>query len=134
VIVVDEDSWEHGGSDDVNPARWHRTNTLFGSSAVITSGPQVGQHTRQCNGFWRRWPSYQNTRVSAVLLTDHLSPQNALETVPELWINPAATHRSVPMMPLWRRVRFGWVDGEERYYIARPHLSPAEFWGRSPLS
>ena len=93
VIVVDEDSWEHGGSDDVNPARWHRTNTLFGSSGVITSGPRVGQRTRLRNGFWRRWTSYQNTRVSAVLLTDHLSPQNALETIPELWINPAATHR-----------------------------------------
>ena len=32
------------------------------------------------------------------------------------------------MMPLWRRVRFGWVEGEERHYIARPRLSPAEFW------
>lgn len=136
VVAVDEDSWEHGAEegDGTNSMWWHRTNTLFGESAVITSGPAIGQHTRKPNGFWRRSDRYQNTRVSAVLLTDHLSPYNALQAVPELWVNPAATHTAVPVLPLWRGIRFGWAGNEEQHHIFRPAMSPAEFWAPSPDS
>jgi len=129
VIAVDENSWEHSaGGEGIELMAWHRTNSLFGASAVITSGPRAGQHARHANGFWRRPDRYGNTRVSAVLLTDHLAPHNALSAVPELWINPAATYGQVPWLPFWRIVRFGWVENQEQHQVFGPATTAAEFW------
>lgn len=129
VVVVDEDSWELSGDDDeIESMAWHRTNALYGAEAVVTSGPHSGQATRQGNGFWRRATKYQNTRVTAVLFTDHLSPHNALRAVPQLWLNPQAVHKSIPVLPLWRVVKFGWVENEEQHHVFGPATSAGEFW------
>lgn len=137
VIAVDENSWEMaglGGDDDEHPMTDHRLDALFGKSRLAFDG-QTARTVRQTNkAFWIHNQDWINTRVSAVLLTDHLAPHNALSAVPELWLHPAAARPEVPMLPIWRGMQYAGPDtnGQERVRLVLPAQSPREFWLGNP--
>jgi len=106
----------------------HRTDALYGSSAVVVDGPQAGRPVRLPDGSWRRGRTWRYTRVSGVLFLAGLRPWTALEAVPELWINPAAPLSVPSLLPYWRVQRVDEIAGQGRLRTEPPAMSPAFFW------
>jgi hypothetical protein len=106
----------------------HRTEALYGSSAVVVDGPPAGRPVRLSDGFWRRGRTWRHMRVSGVLFLASLRPWTTLETVPELWLNPAAVLPVPGFLPYWRVQRVDILAGEGRLRTGLPAVSPASFW------
>lgn len=121
VIVANDHPWDHGTSE-------HRVDALYGTVAMIVSGPLTGRWTRNGDGFWRRGSGWRHRRVSAVLLFSNLAPWNATDAVPELWLNPKANLPTRLRLPHWAVQRVEEVDGVEDLVVEPPLMTPGSFW------
>ncbi len=121
LVAVGEEPFSPQGAQD------HRTDALYGSSAVVVDR-QAGRPVRLPDGSWRRGRTWRSTRVSGVLFLADLHPWTALETVPELWINPAAPLSVPNFLPYWRMQRVEEIAGQGRLRTEPPAMSPASFW------
>lgn len=121
VIAVNDHPWSQGSSE-------HRVDALFRTPAMIIRGPLTGQWTRSGDGFWRRGSTWRHRRVSAVLLLSHLSPANATDAVPELWLNPKADLPTQLRLPHWATHRVEDVDGLGTLRVDPPLKAPGSFW------
>lgn len=114
----------------------HRTDALYGSTAVVVDGPHAGRPVRLPDGSWRRGRTWRYTRVSGVLFLAGLRPWTALEAVPELWLNPAAELPVPLFLPYGRVQRVDETQGQGRLRTEPLAVSPASFWtdtvGRKP--
>jgi hypothetical protein len=68
------------------------TEALFGTEAIgnYTGGRDSIRPNRQHGGYWRQGPPKRGSRVSAVLLGEHIYPWRIVAEMPKLWINPWA--------------------------------------------
>ncbi len=130
LLAVQERTFSPGPDHDRHQLMaWHRTNALFGTAGTIAARSGISSDLRLPDGFWRpHSPAHQ--QVSAVLLTDHLAPWNALLASPELWLNPASTDPGVTGLPLWRHIQFRWTEGAapEVHRITASTTTAAQFW------
>jgi hypothetical protein len=111
----------------------HRTNVLFGHSAVKYGGGRDPHWVRVEDGIWRGPGARpRNRRLAAVLFTSHLTPWSIDKAELEWWDNPFA-NLPVPddMIPdVARRRQLSISEaGEGRLLVAEPARTPGSVFG-----
>lgn len=90
VVAIAEYGWE------LSDSTWHRTNVLYGTSAVQVGPGDSFRSVRRPDGHWRgHGNTPRNGRLAAVLFGSRVFPWCVTEAPLEWWNNPFAT-RPVP--------------------------------------
>jgi len=123
IVAVAAQSFTAGNDHDVNGA-------LYGTEQVTlrtrSDGSVEAVSSRAPDGIFLGPHGVRNTRVSGVLIAQHLSPWSVGTTVPTLWHHPAAEQdASVAGCP-WRQVTVRTENGELEYHA--PSITTSEFF------
>lgn len=87
------------GTYNFDSDRWHATNALYGTETyqlAETADEVVAQPFRQPDGYFGAPPTWQNHRVSGVLIVNQLMPYHVQRAEVSLWRHPAPQH-ALPM-------------------------------------
>jgi hypothetical protein len=79
----------------IDPSADHEDvpEALYGTNAVSwDSEPQVARLSTKRDGFWWGRSGYRRTRVSGVLVAQHLLPWTIGTVTPQLWHHPSARY------------------------------------------
>jgi hypothetical protein len=117
------------GTDAITSGDFDVTNALYGHAQVtyrrFEDGRVETESTRAADGAWIGPAGWRGQRVSALLHTRMLRPWLVTQTVPTLWIHPAAAHPHACESGPWSIARLS-PEGELAYQ--QPSVGLPEFF------